>query len=125
MGKRKSHLFAIIKNLIKAHIARISDIATLASLEATLARKTLLTIIILGGITIILFISCWLSLLAWFFLYLLSFHLTPMLSAFILFLSHLFILGLVLIYIIKIKKRLFFPATRRQITNLSKGIEEA
>lgn len=111
--KKALSLIKIFKNLIQAYVQRITDITHLASLEARLAIKTLITISILCLVIVLFAISFWLNLLLVFYLYLVSLHYSFLASA-------IFILGLNFVAILvtylvirKIKKNLFFPATRR------------
>ena len=112
-----TNITTLLKTLIETYIKRLSNLTQLASLEAKLAGKTLIKITILLLIAIFLVASAWFSLLLVTYLYLVSLHYSWLCSAIIVACINIFLLVLVLMYILIIKKYLFFPATRRQIGN--------
>lgn len=115
--RKKPGLTSILSNLLIAYINRLTDLIHLAGLEAKLAVKTLVNIIILIFIMIIFLISTWLCFLFLVFSYLISLHLSWVFSAFILTLLNIILFAVVCLFILKIKKNLFFPATRKQLKN--------
>lgn len=119
MAKKKgTGFFTTVKNLIQAHIQRVVDLASLANLEAQLAKRTFITLLTYGVILLILGGSSllWLSLSIFFSL--VHFGISYLISAILVFALHiLFVLGISL-YISKIKQNLTFPSTRKQLSYL-------
>lgn len=117
-NKKRSTLILIIKNLAQMYLNRLGNIAQLASLEAQLARKTLATIVFLFLILAFLLISTWMSLLLLLFIYLISLHYSLLFASSVIVGLNIILLLVIVLYLQKIKKNLFFPATRRQLSNL-------
>lgn len=117
-NKKRFTLLLIIKNLAQLYLNKISNLAQLASLEAQLARKTLATLVFLTLILAFLFISTWMSLLLLLFIYLISLHYSLLFASFIIVLLNLLLFIIISLYMSRIKKNLFFPATRRQLSRL-------
>ena len=102
-------------NIFLAYIKRLSDIAQLASLEARLAARTLFCLISLFFVLFILVTASWFSILFLICSYTLSLGYSLFFSATILCGLNLLLLAIIAIAIIRIKRNLFFPATRREI----------
>lgn len=111
------NLFKNVYHLIQAHVKRIVNIGELAQLEAQLACRTFVKIIISLVLFIILLGSLWLGLLAALYLFLLSYQFLPLHAMLITIAVNCSIMIAVCIYVVIIKKDLFFPATRKQIFN--------
>jgi uncharacterized membrane protein YqjE len=114
-NKTTQTLFAIFSNLIHAYVKRITDLVQLAGLEARLAGKTLIQISILIYIVSVLLISTWFCMLLLLFIYLVSLQFTWVVAAFIITILNVALLFVTIFSILKIKRNLFFPATRRQL----------
>lgn len=114
-NKKKPSLLMIITNLVGAYVKRLTDLTQLASLEAKLAVKSLIKIIILVYFLGFVFISTWLCLLLVLFLYLVSLQFSWISAAFIITSLNCIIFFIIIFSIFKLKKNIFFPATRRQI----------
>jgi hypothetical protein len=118
MGKaKKSGLIFVIKTLIESYIRRLRNLTYLASLEAKLAGRTLIKIIILLIIFGFLLASIWFSLLLVIFIYLVSLHYSWLFASAIITFINIFLSSAVFFYILYIKQYLLFPATRKQISN--------
>jgi hypothetical protein len=91
----------------------IPNLIALIEIEANAARKSFVLILILYLIAGVLLTSTWLSILAMYFIYLVSLPLSSMASIFIIIAINIFLLGLIIAMILKSKKNLSFPKTRR------------
>jgi hypothetical protein len=116
MEEDNSNIITLGVNLIQAYLKRLSDLAHLANLEAKLALKTLVNLTILLFVGILLLLASWCSLLTLLFIYLVSLNLSWLVSAAIVCAVNITLLISVICYMFAIKKYLFFPATRRQIS---------
>ena len=113
-----SNLFSIIVNLIEAYIEQVKDFTHLIGLEADLAGKTLIEIIILLLALAFFLFPSWLCLQVLLFFYLLTLHYSYVMAALFVALFNLFLVVSCFLTIIKIKKYLFFPATRKQLSRI-------
>ena len=114
---KDNNLIIIIKNLIESYIERLGQLSYLASLEARLAGRTLLHITGLLFIAGFLLASIWFSLLLIVFFYLISLYFSALTAAVTIACINILVFAAIVSYIFRIKKNLFFPATRRQISN--------
>lgn len=120
MTKKKSkNIFNIFKNLAFGHMRRLVDLFYLANLEARLAGKTLSTMMVMAVLMLFLLSSTWLSFLFLIFFVFLYFNFSQLFAAGMLFLLNLILILSVYIYVKMIRKNLSFPATRRQLANLT------
>src|SRR5580700_2626450 len=109
------NLIQVLINLISAYFKRLNDLFHLAELEARLAVKTLVNIIFLSFVLCMLIISAWLCALTMLFVYLVSLHFSLLSAACIITFVNIFLITAIVIVILKIKKNLFFPATRKHL----------
>ena len=117
--KNKPNLFAVLTSLIRLQIKRFADLTQLASLEAKLAGKSFIRILVLIYIMGFFLLSTWLGLLVILFVWLISLQVSWLMAAFVVTLLNFTTLIIILFTILKMKQNLFFPATRRQIANTS------
>lgn len=117
--KESSNIFGIFKNLLLSHAKRLVDLFYLANLEARLAGKTLVSLIVMAVLLLFLLSSTWLSLLFLIFFIFLYFNFSQLFAATIIFLLNLLMIGAIYIYVRIIRKNLTFPATRRQLANIT------
>lgn len=116
MGKEKNpNLLSIIAKLAVAHINRLVNIFQLAGLEARLAIKTLINIIVLLFIMLFLAICTWFFFMLTIFYYLISIHFSAIFAAGILTILNFIFILLIGFLILKMKRNLFFPLTRKHI----------
>lgn len=94
-----------------------SNIISLLLIEARLAGKSIITILILSVIFSTLLISTWLCALALLFMFF-TIHLGPILSMTLLLLINLLLLLVIGLIISKTKNNLTFPITREQCCHL-------
>lgn len=108
-------LSANIKNIAQTFLKTITDLALLASTEARLAGESIIKIIQLIVIIKILAIITWLSLCGAVAFYVVSLNFSWIVA--FLAVAGLNLIALVLAYLmqLKLKKNLYFPATRRQL----------
>lgn len=116
-----NNFIQIIINIISAYIDRVIDIIHLAELEIRLALRTLIGILILSLVLLILLSSTWLCFLFLTFIYLISQHFSWLLSAFIITMLNVVLITLIVFSILRMKKNLSFPATRRQLKSIENG----
>ena len=98
----------------------IPNLISLIEIEANTARKSFVLILILYLIAGVLLTSTWLSILAMFFIYLVSLHLSSMASIFIIIAINILLLAVITVMILKSKKNLSFPKTRRLLRHTYK-----
>src|SRR5471030_3037449 len=113
-NNKRQRLFSLVKDIVQTYFQKLSDIQQLAKLEARLAGRSLISLII--AIIIIGFLvgSAWLSLLLMLFIFLFSFlHFSLLLAAFVVVILNLLCLAFACWWLIRAKKNLFFKATRR------------
>lgn len=113
--EQQSGLLSIIKNIIETCFRLVSDLAQLAKLEAQLAGRSLVKILALSFVIGTFITSTWLCILALIVYYLRLEFSWPITLSLVIVLN-LFSLGLIVAAIVTIKKNLFFPATRRQLS---------
>lgn len=118
MKNKKFNLFLTFKYLITSYLKRWTDFTHLAQLEAKLAFHTVLQLTILVYILGFILTATWISLLLLLFLYLVSLHYSLIFCAAVILIMNLCLLLGMILYILKIKQRLYFNATRRQLTHL-------
>jgi hypothetical protein len=118
-NQEQPSLLMSMLHLIQAYLNRLSDIMHLASLEARLALKTLVSLTLLFFFLFILLLSSWLSVMMLLFVTLLSWHYSLIFSAAIITVLNLSLLIIGTLYSLKLKRNLFFPATRKHIYLIS------
>lgn len=117
MDKKKTvSLLIVIKNLLRAYLKKINALTQLATLEAQLAGQTLVTMVLLIFVMLFLLISTWLSFLVLLFCSLLWCHLSSLTASAIILAVNIIVSLSIYLYMRKIKKNLFFPATRKQLS---------
>lgn len=122
-NKKKYSLAGSIKDvllLVPNLVSIARNITTLINLEARLAGKTALVLIVLSVVYAVLIVSVWLCVLALLFIYLLSLHLSPSLSLLVILVLNIALLVIIGFIISRIKKNLFFPVTSKQCRDLCK-----
>lgn len=127
MAKKKLTLSKSILGLligIPTLFNLVAKIFNLIGLEARLAGKSLVSIIILSVMVVLLFTTTWICVMLLIFFYLLSLSWTIMESLFIIMTLNLILLIIVAFSINKFKKRLLFPETRRRIRHARKVYED-
>jgi hypothetical protein len=117
--KNRTSLFVIVSTLISLHIKRMTNFIQLATLEAKLTGKTLIRMTILLYVMGFFVLSTWASLLLILFIYLVSLQFSELFAAFIIMLLNLAGLFIIVFSLLRMKQDLLFPATRRQIANVS------
>lgn len=117
-NKKAPSVIGIVKNLALYYLKRLDNVARLASLEARLARKTIAALTLLIIVMGFLLISTWASLLLLLFVFILSLHYSMLVASLVIVVLNLILLLALYLYMGKIKKNLFFPATRRQLSNI-------
>lgn len=110
---KKWSVFRLLTDGLETFFKLFRGFADLLGLEAQLAKRSLVTIVILALCLWCLLIATWLSVLALILAVLLTLHVGLLVS-----LSSIVLLNLLLILVIcwvvlRLKKDLFFPATRR------------
>lgn len=121
--KKKPTLSKAILNLLflaPTFFNILGKIATLVELEARLAGKSLIRLIVLSVVFGTLLTATWLGVLAVLFSYLQSLLLSPILSLFILLLLNVVLLVIIGLCLSKTKKNLLFPEIRHQLHYLYK-----
>lgn len=119
--KNKSGWMASIIKIILAMtnlLSGLRHVTVLVSAEARLAGKSLVALCFLGCCAFIFFASAWLCVLALLFVYLTSWHMSPIVSLTIIFLLNAMLLVIMTLWMSRVKKNLFFPATRQQCKNI-------
>lgn len=119
-GKKKPILSKAILSLligVPTLFSLVGKIVTLIGLEARLAGRSLISIIILSVMFAILLTSTWLCVLAMLFFYLTSLQWTAQLSLLILVLLNIILLIIITLVISKFKRKLLFPHTRRRLNH--------
>lgn len=91
------------------------NLSSLVGMEARLAGKTLVVLVMLAIMGGIVLASVWLCLLAMFFIYLTANHWTPLQSLALLLGLNIVLLCIIGFVMSKCKKNLTFPETRRQL----------
>lgn len=120
MPKRKPlGLINVAIHLIQAYVNRFIDLTQLASLEARLAVKTLVMIAIMAVVMLVFIASTWGSLQLLFFFYLISLKFTFISASLMLVGLNFIVLLTIGLYIKRIKRHLYFPATRKQLVRMS------
>lgn len=117
--KKSLGLVFILKNLLQAYLKRLSDLSHLAGLEAKLAGRTIITLTLLSIILVFIVLSTWLSLLLLVFIFLVSLHYTLLFASLVITGLNFFLLIILYFSMVRIKKNLYFPATRRQLANMN------
>lgn len=107
-------MFMLVPNLISLAF----HMTELIGAESRIAVKSIILIIMLSAIFGCLLVASWLCLMGVVCVYLVSLQLSWMSSLLIIFSLNILILIFIGIYIIRVKERLFFPATRYQVRNM-------
>ncbi|MBA3661818.1 MAG: hypothetical protein H0W64_08830 [Gammaproteobacteria bacterium] len=120
MAKKDSiSLFNIAKHLLQAYLKKISDVTQLATLEAQLAGRTFITMMVLFVVLFFFLISTWLSLLVLLFFFFIWLQFSSLAASAMIVLFNALVVLSTCVYLKQIKKNLFFPATRRQLAHFS------
>lgn len=114
-------IISIIVDVIISQMKRVTDLLHLAALEAQLTLKTLAILAVLIYLLGSVITVCWLCLLALLFLYLLSIPIRVLSACAIIVGINLAVLACLLGMMYRLKKRLLFPATRRQLLSRRKS----
>lgn len=114
----------IIENLVQAYVERWVDLTRLASLEARLAGRALVSLSILYAIFGFLLFSGWLCTLTLLFIGLASIQHNWLFASIVIILINLSLLAMVAFLISKKRKDISFSATRRQFHNKVKLINK-
>lgn len=121
MAKKKPPLGKFLLRLffaVPTILGLASKVFTLIKIEARESCQNFVKIVILAIFSLIVLSSTWFSALALLFVYLLEWHWTiPGALGMILLINFLSLL-IIMLSIIRSKKRLFFPETRRQLRGL-------
>ena len=114
-NENSSSLTGLIKNLASTFFKLVSDMTRLAKMEAELAGKSLVNIIILTFLLGSLLTSTWLCISALIAFALVSLQLGWLVSLAIVTLLNILLMVAIVVVIVSKKKNLSFPATRRQL----------
>lgn len=106
--------------LIPSLVSLFSNITTLVSIEARLAGKSILSIVVLSLFLASLLTTMWICILALAFVYLVSLHISIMISLTILLLSNLILFCIIVLIIARKRNKLLFPMTRQQLRSISR-----
>ena len=109
------NLFQVFNNWARTFFKLLSGFKSLVTLEARLAKKSLVTIIILLVLMACLLAATWISLLALIVAALLSIHFSLLSSLALIVLLNIFLILVMGIAVLKLKNNLFFPVTRKQL----------
>jgi uncharacterized membrane protein YqjE len=107
----------LVIELVANYMQRIQYLVNLAALEAQLAVKTLVVITALIFILSSVITVSWLSILALLFFYLVSIQYSWLTACAIIVMVNVLALATIFFVIHKIKRNLFFPSTREQLTH--------
>jgi hypothetical protein len=125
MAHRKTSALGRLLNLVllvPSLFGFVTNIKNLISLEARLALRSLVIVIIAAVCVAGLLVSTWLCFLFMIFLYLQSLHVIIYISLLILMLLNIILMILIATVIAKHKENLLFPATRRQVRQTTSRI---
>ncbi len=126
-SKKKFPLSETVINLlllIPNILGIIRNITTLINLEARLAGKAVVLIIIFSVIYAILLTSTWICLLALLFIYLTSLQLSTMSALLIILGLNVLSLAIIGLVISRAKKNLLFPETCQQCRSLCRVVDD-
>ncbi len=96
----------------------INHLLTLMKYETHLARRSVITLLLLYLLAGSLLASVWICLLAMLFMYFISLHLTWLTSLIILLILNILLLVIVLLSMLLVKNNLSFPKTRELLHHL-------
>ena len=116
--KKKSNISKAILNLVLMVpnlFSFVKNIISLAGLEARLAGRSIILIIVLSLLSVCVLTSTWLCMLGFVFLYLYSLKMSLLFCMFVIFMMNILLLLIISMLLCKYKNNLSFPATRRQI----------
>lgn len=113
-------LVLVVPNIINL----ASNMVSLLGVEARLAGKALLIILLLSLMFASLLTISWVCLLGMLFLYLISLHWSWLFSLFVIFMGNTILLLMIGIIILTIKNNLFFSATREKCRALCRTCKE-
>ncbi len=119
-----SNILTVSIELIQAYLAHMSDMAHLFNLEAKLAMKSLVIIIVLAFVMSLLLLSSWLSAMTLLFVALLDFNFSKLAAAAVVALVNIVVLASLFAYTRRLRKNLLFAATRRQIAKTLHILDE-
>lgn len=118
-----SSLLTSIEHIWKYSFDIVKDIFSLFTLEIKLAGKSLATILILVILAALLVLSSWFSLLGALITWLMTFHISLIVSLFLMSAVNLIIAIAIVFYIVKISGNLHFKETRKQL-EIMRGDDE-
>ncbi len=122
-AKRKPSLVKSILNLVAivpTFFSVLGNVITFIELEAQLAGKSLVQLIVLSIVFGTLLTATWVGVLAMLFIYFQSLSWTPLFSLFIILVINIITLTIVAIFLCTVKKNLFFPEIRNQLRYLQR-----
>lgn len=126
MARHKLNLFDIIRNtifLVPNFINILSNISALIHIETRMTAKLMMRIVTLSVIFAILLTSCWLYLLGILFFYLMTSQ-SLLIAFFSVLAIHLIAMIATGCYLMRMKGRLFFPATVSECQHLYQTVKE-
>lgn len=109
-----------IKNFSQTLFKYVSDLVLLATLEAQLAKKSLLHICVLVLIAFILVFTVWLGIFVLMIVSLMALGLALLPSLGIVIGINILLLAIIVFSIFRLKSNLYFPSTRKQLSFKSK-----
>lgn len=112
--KTALRLAVLLGRWVQSYFEHVKNLMQLASLETQLALKSVLRILMLSVVFAMLVVTTWIGLLAALFVFLLSLHLSWLLTFLIVGLLNISMLVGVGLLILRVKKDMSFTATRRQ-----------
>jgi predicted membrane protein len=119
--KNSLNIFAIVKNLTQTFFKLVTDLKNLAAAEAQLAISSLATMVFLYVLGALLSLTTWLSILGMIIASLIAFHFSLLFAFFFVTLLNVIAVGLIALYILRMKENLKFKATRRQLLSFTKS----
>ena len=115
---KKLSLSRVISKLIRV-VPNVLNLAcnmtSLLELEARLASRTVVYLLMLICMSVVLLTSTWMCMLAMIFIYLTMIHVNIFLILFILILLNIVLLLIIGMIVSKIQKNIFFPNVRRLV----------
>jgi len=118
-NKNSASFLEVVNNITKTFFTLLSDTFSLAKLEMNLARESLGYIVILSLIGISLLSITWLCVIGIIFLLLVSLHFSVLTALLSITLLNIFLLACIITALIRLRRNLHFPATRRQLRDLN------
>lgn len=123
-SKSTNNIFSTAKAIASSYCERWRNLSKLVKLETQLAAQSAIKITIIIYILGFFLAATWISLLTILFLFFINLQFAPIsAAAFILLINISVVIALVL-YILKLKQRISFQATRRQLENHKHELQE-